>query len=241
MKRRSIITMLLTGLVVGSLVAGSAPASAGKGKKASGPQLVGEDPSGDWGAGVDPTIAPVGDALGQDLTAASIAMNGTDKIDFIIQLNSLPPIGGMPEISRYTWDMNVDGEFVELDGKFTNFSRGACDPTAGTCPPPRDPGLYPFSVRGNCGVTPIGTVNFTTCEELALVPGTFDAGARTITITVPLDALGAKPGSKITPGVNIFGGSVSATPAAFVTNSAMPMDTMTLLKTFVVMSGKKKQ
>ena len=240
MKCKSITTLLLTGLVVGSLMAASAPASAGKGKKASGPQVVGEDASGDWGAAVAAELAPVGDALGQDLTAASIAMNGTDTVDFIIKLNSLPPSGGTPEITRYTWDMNVDGEFRELDGKFTDFSRGTCDPTAATCPPPRDPGLQTFAVRGNCGVTPVGTVNLTTCEELARIQATFDSAAGTITIPVPLEALGAKPGSKITPGVNIFGGSVSATPAAFVTNSAMPMDTMTVLKTFVVSSGKKK-
>ena len=238
MKRKSIVTMILTGLVVGSLVAGSAPASAGK--KASGPQLVGEDAVGDWGANQDAGLAPFGDVLGQDLTGATMAMNGTDKIDFVIKLNALPPTGGAPEVSRYTWDMNVDGEFRELDGKFTNFSRGACDPTAGTCPPPRDPGLYPFSVRGNCGVTPIGTINFTTCEELALVPGAFDAAAGTITITVPLEALGAKPGSKITPGTNIFGGSLSATPSAWGTLDSMPMDTLAITKTFVVSSGKKK-
>lgn len=237
MKRRSILTMILTGVVVGSLVAGSAPASAGKGKKASGPQLVGEDPSGDWGAGVDATISPVGDALGQDLTAASIAMNGTDKIDFIIKLNSLPPTGGTPEISRYTWDMNVDGEFVELDGKFTNYSRGICDPTSGQCPPPRDPGMSPFFIRGDCAPN---EANVTICKELGIVEAVFDAAKATITIPVPMELIGAKPGSKITGGTNIFGGSISATPAAFVTSSAMPLDTLTVLKTFVVMSGKKK-
>jgi hypothetical protein len=231
MKRKAVVSLLLSGLLAASLVGVAAPASAGKTAK---PVVVGEDPSGDWGTAVDPQIAPAGDALGQDLVGASIAMNGKDKVDFVMSLNSLPPSGGVPEITRYTWDFNVDGEFRELDGKFTNYSRGACDPTAGTCPPPRDPGMYPFSVRGNCGVTPVGTVSLTTCEELALVAGVFDATAGTVTVTVPLDALGAKPGSKITPGVNIFGGSISATPAAFVTNGTMPNDTMVVTKTFAV-------
>ena len=240
MNRKSIAALVLSGLLAGCLMA--APASAGKGKKASGPQVVGEDAAGDWGsnsaAGAD--AAPIGDALGQDLVGASIAMNGTDKVDFIIKLNSLPPTGGAPEISRYTWDFNVDGEFRELDGKFTNYSRGTCDPTAGTCPPPRDPGLYPFSVRGNCGVTPVGTVELTTCEELAIAPGAFDAATGTITVTVPLEAIGAKPGSKINPDVNIFGGTISAAPSAWVTNGTMPMDTLAVTKSFVVASGKKK-
>lgn len=237
MNRRSGIALLLSGLIAASLVA-AAPASAGKkGKKASGPQLVGEDVDNDWGSGVDPTIAPAGDALGQELTSASIAMNGKDKIDFIIGLKSLPPSGGVPEITRYTWDMNVDGEFLELDGKFSNYSRGACDPTSGQCPPPRDPGMHPFFIRGNCAPN---EANVTICEELGIVEGAFDAAKATVTVTVPLKLMNAKPGSKITPGTNIFGGSVSATPSAFFTSNAMPLDTLTVTKTFVVSSGKKK-
>ena len=235
MKRKAVVSMLLSGLLAASLVGAAAPASAGK--KASGPQIVGTDDAGDWGAAVEPTLAPVGDALGQDLTSATIAMNGTDKVDFIIGVNSLPASGGAPEISRYVWDMNVDGEFVELDGKFTNYSRGVCDPTSGACPPPRDPGTQPFFVRGNCTTDP--NANLTVCEEIGVIQGVFDSAKKTITVTVPLAMINAKPGSKITPGTNVFGGSVSATPAAFVTSSAMPLDTLTVLKTFVVSSGKK--
>jgi hypothetical protein len=200
-------------------------------KKKSGPLVVGTDAAGDWGANVEAGLAPLGDALGMDLTEASIAMADKTTVNFVIKLNSLPPSGGAPEISRYTWDFNVDGEFTELDGKFTNYSRGACDPTANSCPPPRDPGLQPFAVRGNCVAN---DANVTTCEEIGIVSATFDAGTGTITIPVPLELINAKPGSKIAPGTNIFGGSISSTPAAFVSSSAGPMDTMTVLKTFTV-------
>lgn len=237
MKRKAVVSMLLSGLLAASLVGAAAPASAGK--KASGPVVVGTDEAGDWGsnsaAGSD--IAPIGDTLGQDLTGASIAMNGTDKVDFIMSVNNLPASGGVPEISRYTWDMDVDGEFLELDGKFSNYSRGVCDPTSGQCQAgPRDPGMQPFFVRGNCAAN---EANVTICEELGIVKGVFDSAKKTITVTVPLDLLGAKSGSKITPGTNIFGGSISATPAAFVTSNYMPLDTLTVTKTFVVSSGKK--
>jgi len=236
MKRKAVVSVLLSGLLAASLVAAAAPASAGK-KKASGPQVVGTDDAGDWGSAVEPALNPLGDALGQDLTGASIAMNGTDKVDFIMTVNNLPAAGGVPEVSRYTWDMDVDGNFVELDGKFTNYSRGVCDPTSGQCQSgPRDPGQQPFFVRGNCAPN---EANLTICEELGIVKGVFDSAKKTITVTVPLALLGAKPGSKITPGTNIFGGSISATPSAFFTSSAMPLDTMTVTKTFVVSSGKK--
>ena len=225
MKARTALALLMTVLVVGGLVAGPISSASGAAKATS----VGTDPAGDWGA--DPTIAPIGDALGQDLVGAEIGLADAKTINFVFKLNSLPPSGGMPEVSRYTWDFSVDGKFTEIDGKFTNYSRGACDPTAGSCPPPRDPGQQPFTVRGNCSAN---EANVTTCEEIGLVQASFDAAAKTITVPVPLALIKAKTGSKIGPATNIFGGSVSATPAAFVSSSAMPLDTLVVLKTFVV-------
>lgn len=238
MKRNSVLALLMSALLIGSLVGAAAPAS-GKGKKnKSGPQVVGEDDAGDWGANTDPTLAPLGDALGMDLTSASIGMNGKDTIDFIIGVNSLPPTGGTPEVSRYIWDLNVDGNFVELDGKFTNYSRGVCDPTSGQCPPPRDPGLQPFMVRGNCSA--VEGTNVTTCEELGIVQAVFDAAEATITIPVPMELIKAKPGSKINPDVNIFGGSIAAAPSAVLTYGDFPMDTLSVMKSFTVPGKKKK-
>ena len=223
----------LLGLLAAGALAAAAFAPAGaSAAKAAKPVVVGTDAAGDFGANVDANLAPLGDALGMDLTEASIA-GDAKTINFTIKVNSLPPSGGTPEIARYVWDLNVNGKYVELDGKFTNYSRGACDPTAGTCPPPRDPGMQPFLVRGNCTTSTTGT-NVTTCEEIGIVQATFDAATGTITIPVPAKLIGAKPGSKITPAATIFGGTVSAAPAAFVSNTAGPVDTLTVTKTFVV-------
>jgi len=223
-------------IAAGALVAGAlfAPAAIAGKKAPKGPVVVGTDPAGDWGAAVETSLAPVGDALGQDLTEASITMADKSTINFVIGVNSLPAAGGAPEVSRYIWDLTVDGEFVELDGKFTNYSRGACDPTGGKCPPPRDPGLQPFLVRGNCGVASDTGTAVTTCEEIGIVKATFDAAAKTITIPVPMELIKAKPGSKIAGGANLFGGSISAAPAAFLTSSAMPLDSLTITGTYVV-------
>lgn len=234
MTRKAIASILLGSLVAAALVA--APGTASAGKKKSGPQVVGEDPADDWGSNVDPTLAPLGDPLGQELTSAAIGMNGKDTVNFIIGLNSLPPSGGVPEITRYNWDVMVDGNNVELDGKFTNYSRGACDPTSGQCPPPRDPGSAPFFIRGNCST--VGTT--IVCEELGLVHAEFDPAAATITIPVPLELIGAKPGSKIQGGSSDFGGTVAAATSAFFSAFAAPNDTMVAMGTFVVPSGKKK-
>ncbi len=236
-KLRTLLAVGLTILLVGGLFAPSALAA--KKKKASkGPLVVGTDPDNDWGANSDPTLQPLGNMLGMEMTEAVIGMNKDGKsVDFVIKLKSLPPTGGFPEIPRYTWDFTVDGEGLQLDGKFTNFSRGVCDPTAGCLTAggqPKNPGLQPFFLRGKCGVTPLVAVNFTTCEELGTFAGVFDAAAATITISVPLEAMKAKPGSKVGPGQGTFGGSISAAPAAWGTLSSFPMDTMILDKTFQV-------
>jgi len=228
MKARKIFGLLGATALAASLLGGTTVANA----KAAKPLTVGTDPAGDWGADVDPALAPLGDPMGQDLTAASISFDGKN-VNFVIKVNSLPPSGGMPEFTRYTWNFQVNGEARELDGKFTNYTRGACDPTSGQCPPPRDPGLQPFIVRGNCTTQSVG-INLTICEELAKVQGVFDAGAGTITVPVPANLIGVKKGSKIAPGTNIFGGSISAAPSAFLTSGNFPMDFMTITKTFVV-------
>jgi hypothetical protein len=225
--RKKLLISLVAGVVSTALLL---PATAHAAKK-SGPVVVGTDAEGDWGDGSN---TAVGEALGQDLVSATIGMADASTVNFVIGVKSLPAAGGAPEVTRYTWDFTVDGEHLELDGKFTNFSRGTCDPTAGTCPPPRNPGLHPFVLRGNCTTDATLPVTLTICEELALIEATFDVEAATITIPVPVDALGAKPGSKIVGMPGTFGGTISAAPSAFLTSDSMPMDILNTLKTFAL-------
>lgn len=212
--------MAIAGLAAALVLPSTTAVAAGKGKAKT--KKLAKDPVGDWGANVDPSISPIGDALGQDITGASM---GSDKknLTFVIELNSLPPSGGAPEVSRYQWEFNVNGNAFELDGKFSNYSRGACDPTSGQCPPPRDPGMQPFMLRGNCVS---GTV--ITCEELGFVKANFDAAKGTISIPVPLKMIKAKKGSKV------FGGTITTSPSAFFTVSAGPNDTLSVTKTYKI-------
>jgi hypothetical protein len=166
-------------------------------------------------------------------------MADAKTVNFVIQLNALPPTGGMPEATRYTWDFTVDGKQRELDGKFTNYSRGACDPTSGQCDPaagklPRDPGMQPFLLRGECTQTATPATTLTLCEELAKIQAVFDSATGTITIPVPLEALGAKAGSKVVGAMGTFSSTISAAPSAFLTYGSFPMDGLITTKTFVV-------
>ena len=214
-------------------------AAAPKGKAKSGPQVVGTDVADDWGSNVDATIAPAGDTLGQELVEASIEMADMETINFIIKVNSLPPSGGIPEGARYSWDFTVDGDAYSMSGNFTDYARGVCYPAhTDSCPPPKDPGQQPFYVR--TGPCTIGSGGLGECNLLATVQATFDTASGTITIPVPLEAIEAKPGSKIGPGTNsVFGATIYATPAAGTANANGPHDVMTVTDTFVVASGKK--
>jgi hypothetical protein len=229
MKART-ISLLCVAALMGAAIMGS-PADAKAKKK--GPVVMGTDAADDWGSNVDAGLAPAAGPLGQELLEASIEQVDSKTLEFVIKVAELPPTGGMPEFTRYVWTINVDGELIQLDGKFTNYHRGACDPTAGTCPPPRDPGEGPFLVRGNCTDNGGAAV---TCEEIGLVNGTFDAAAGTISVPVPIDLLGAKPGSKITHGTqpgSLFAG-VWAIPSVWASQGDMPKDELILVKTFVV-------
>lgn len=231
--RRITTTVAVAALAVAGIAASPEPGELTE----EGYLVVGDDPEGDWGENQgDTSASPLAAQAGQDLVGAAIGPDPEDEavLHFVISVSSLPSAGGMPEFTRYTWNFDVDGEFAELDGKFTNYSRGTCDPTAGTCPPPRDPGPAPFSLRGNCTVN---EANVTTCQELGKVQAIFDASAGTITVPVPLEMINAVSCTRITPGENLFGGSISAAPSAYFTSSLMPLDTMFVTKTYVVPSA----
>lgn len=229
MKARNIVTFVVIGAMFASLPSMGSAAAKGKKKKAAGPMVVGTDEVGDWGANVDPTLAPLADMLGQDVVEAIIAPGEKGNINFIIKVNALPPTGGIPESSRYNWDIIVDGEAFQLSGAFTDYLRGVCYPLhSGSCPPPQDPGQQPFFIRqGPCTVG-------SDCFLKGVVNATFDTAEATITIPVPMELIGAKPGSKIAPGTSTLGGTVYAAPSAVISNASLPNDTMLVLKTYTV-------
>jgi hypothetical protein len=230
MKLRSALSALLIVALVGALPASFGSAAA-KGKK-SGALVVGTDPDNDWGtnAGVP---AEIGDGIGQELVEASLGMADAKTVNFIFKLKSLPPWGGMPEVSRYNWDFNVDGDAFQLTGGFTEYLRGVCNPLqTGSCPPPQDPGSTPFFLRqGPCTVG-------AECFLLGITHATFDPATATITVPVPLALIKAKPGSKINPGASSFGPSIYTAPAAMVSNASLPSDTLTVTGIYTIPKGK---
>ncbi|MGH2754681.1 MAG: hypothetical protein ACRDLB_09615, partial [Actinomycetota bacterium] len=78
--------------------------------------------------------------------------------------------------------------------------------------------------------------------RIGSVTATFDTENAMITVPVPLELLGAKPGSKIANGTQTgsnFSG-VWAIPSAFFSQGNMPLDELVITKTYKVPGKKKK-
>lgn len=240
------LKVLLAAMVLGCLAIGVLTPGIAQGQgKAGKATVVGKDADNDWGGNVDPNIAPAGNALGQELVEASMSMADAKTVNFIIKVKSLPSTGGIPEFTRYGWDFSVDGSAMLISGARTEFIRTICYPLHSdpACPPnvgdPQTASNSPFMVRE--GACTVGTGGVADCRVKAVVESTFDPATGTITVPVPLEALGAKPGSKIEPLTNAsFGGTIYAAPATVVASPNYPHDTLLVDKTFVIPKGKKK-
>jgi hypothetical protein len=134
--------------------------------------------------------------------------------------------GGTPEATGYGWSFAYNGDEYELARKFTNYSRGACAPTAGSCPPARGPGVGYLSLRGNCTTSTHGA-NLTLCEELGGVNDIFDPEDGTISILLGAEMVsvdGVAACDTISSSPSFIGQSVWAASSVFVTSSAFPYD-----------------
>ncbi len=241
--------LLALSLVASLAVMWVAPGRSALAQKWKG-QVVGTDAANDWGANVDPSLAPVGDELGQELVEAHLRMADAETVNFAIRLKSLPANdAGIPEVTRYGWDFTVDGKHMLISGGFTDVLRTFCYPLhSPQCPPnfgnPERSLERPFFVYE--GACTLGTGGVSDCRVKAVVSATFEhrslhAGTGMITVPVPLEAIGAKPGSKIEPAEGALGETIYAAPAVIVASGSCPHDTMLVTETFTVPGGKKSK
>jgi hypothetical protein len=239
--------MKRVGAIVGAVLLAAVMAPAAAQEEVEDPRfptdwhVVADGAAGTFGGGGE--AAQAGHELGADLLEARIRMPDAEHVEFQIQTTNLPASGGAPEVIRYTWDMAVDtgegAKVAQLDGKFTNYSRGVCDPTAGCDPTalgadggPTDPGLQPFFWRGDLEQLDLGATTFNAMRNYATVPAIFDTDEDTITVSVPVEAISLIEGvewgdcSQILPGAGLNGGVVESSFAAWLTSGAFPHDTL---------------
>ncbi|HWL65413.1 MAG TPA: hypothetical protein VNP73_05505 [Actinomycetota bacterium] len=184
---RKLLAIALTGgLLVGMLV----PAQAK-------PAQVFEDIAGD--AGNQDSGVPGFDQLGFDLIGGTIERKGAN-LDFTVLHAAMPPVNQPPEKVRFMWGFAVDGTSYRVTVKSADV--GKPNPVAQSDTDrigKVDPQGF-FRLEGDCGSQVVGALQAVHCPTIGYLTGAFDAAAKTISFSVPLKLIKAKPGSVISGG-----------------------------------------
>ncbi len=177
-----------------AVAAFAAPAGAADPK----PVTVWEDDEGD--ADMSQGVAEPFVQAGFDITAGKIQRNG-DNLEFVVEHSAMPPTGTPPETFRFLWAFNVGNTGYRITAKRgdvgdpdvlnneTTERIGRVDPNGH------------FRLEGDCKTEPaIVILQPINCEPLAYVEGSWDPANKSFTVIIPLKAIKAKPGTKITGG-----------------------------------------
>lgn len=144
------------------------------------PVLFGEDGSNDNTGGANTAN------LGLDIRGTYISQPSASQssLKFTLDLAGLTN-GGIPELLQYNWDIAVNGGSA---GGGSNWSiktmRSSAFQTAGQ---------DPWAAVNTC----VPSANGFTCSVTSVIPVTYDASTGDINMTVPLNAISAKPGDRI--------------------------------------------
>lgn len=225
--RRIGLCLALVGCVAAALIPAAARA------QQTNTVVVGTDPPGDWG----PLPGDAGEILGQDLTGAALAVIDSSTINFTLEVTSLPPFDVTSGAwSAYVWDFTVDGKWFRV----TNW---LCDPSSlnlSSCLPHYTVGTDPFNLQLarmrfellRCGDDRL-VVLIEDCVPIASPLATMDPDTATITIPVPRDLIGARPGSVIAPNEDLDWGIF----ASLLPDPAAPGDELVYETSYTVPSG----
>lgn len=185
--KKALAVVLAAGLLTGLL---------GTANAAPKPVKVFEDPAGD---------ADVAQGLGQslpggwDLIGGTIAKNGAN-LEFTVSHADMPPIGTLPEMSRFLWNFTVNGKPYRLTVKSADIGKPDAVGGQTTERVGRADVQGHFRLEGECVTDASLPLNRVNCPPLEYLAGSFDPAAMTFTVVVPMKSVGAKPGSLIAPG-----------------------------------------
>jgi len=178
-------------LALAAFTAFALPAGAAK------PVTVWEDPAGD---------ADVGQGLGQsipagwDIASGSIVKKGKN-LEFTVAHHDMPPMGSMPEATRFLWNFSVNGKSpFRITVKSADIGKPDVLGGQTTERVGRVDVNGHFRLEGECvtdSSLPLQTVN---CPVVGYLEGVWDPAAMSFTVLVPLKTIKAKTGSLITQG-----------------------------------------
>jgi hypothetical protein len=181
--------LLAGGLLFGVVAAASAA-----------PKVVFTDPSGDATLEAQ---APANIPGGWDITEGAIERKGAN-LEFTVTHGDMPPVGSMPEATRFLWNFNVGKTPFRLTVKSADL--GKPDPftqTGAERVGSVDVDGH-FRLETDCATDPgVGVgVQFVNCPVVGYYDGAFDPATMSFTAVIPMKDLKAKPGAKIVGGAS---------------------------------------
>ena len=181
---------LFAALVAGGLILGMiASASAA-------PKVVFTDPSGDATLqGQTPANIPGG----WDITEGSIERKGAN-LEFTVTHGDMPPVGSMPEATRFIWNFNVGKTPYRLTVKSVDIGKPDVATQSGTERLGRADINGHFRLEGECATDATLPLQFVNCPVVGYYSGTWDPASMSFTAVIPMKDLKAKPGSTIMGG-----------------------------------------
>ncbi|HVM34266.1 MAG TPA: hypothetical protein VM784_02875 [Actinomycetota bacterium] len=231
--KRTIAAIAAVGLLVGL-----APAASAK------PMTVWEDDAGDAFLG-DTNLAPVFGGAGFDITSGSLEATKEGMLVFTVNHASMPSFGNIPEGARFLWAFDVDGTSYRISVKRADIGKPDVAQGQTTERVGRVDVNGHFRLEGDCATEAApAVVSFINCKPLGYFEGTYAPGEGTFTFPVPLDAIGAKPGSIITAG---GGEAIGICSVCWVSHAAERSFATTIIdsdsqeKTYKIPGGKKKK
>lgn len=190
----------------------------------NGPSTLAEDPSGDWRLDSQEP-GTIGGAMAQDLVSASIDRVGPD-LEFIIGVADVAVPDPMRRKTLYEWRFAVDGQ----QHRYVLYGPCTLDPL--------DLAFYGCAPQDAVATEPRMTLFSLAGGPAVVVSARIDEAADTFTVTVPMDAIGARTGSVITQDTSdAFEATIAATPdenGSLTGRGVSVGDDLTILKTYRV-------
>jgi hypothetical protein len=229
--------LLCSALMLGLLVA-LAPGASAK------PMTVWEDDAGDAFLG-DTNLAPVFGGAGFDITSGSLEATKEGMLVFTVDHASMPSFGNIPEGARFLWAFAVGDTSYRIAVKRADIGKPDVAQGQTTERVGRVDVNGHFRLEGDCATEAApAVVSFINCKPLGYFEGTYTPGDGTFTFPVPLDAIGAKPGSIITAGGGEAIGICSVCWVSHIaerSSSATIIDSDAQEQSYKIPGGKKKK
>lgn len=187
--KKLISVVLAGGLVVAAMSAATA---------APKPAEMWTDDAGDADLGQGAGASVPG---GWDLASGSIAKVGKN-IEFTVTHHDMPPMGSMPEATRFLWNFTVGKTPLRITVKSADLGKPDLFAGQTTERVGRVDLQGHFRLEAECKTDPgagVG-VQFVNCPPLGYFDGSFDPASKSFTAIIPMKAMKAKPGSVIGAG-----------------------------------------